>query len=578
MNKFILLGAFLILQCLPHIHAQEVWKLRSTEISLPNNRNDIMLLSGHFNKEEVEQQTNFVSLYHTKGCSPVYLQNLAIIEKSLHDLHIGYSTRVLLEQIKPNIDFLEKDLKQNNLKSKKSRRRHHATALNLAAIYRCLDDYDHALQYVDIILEHNYLSLYFIARKIAISKERYVINEYYKKYGRNIYEYDKVSANHSQRIDSLLFLRQIEGSILLANGETVKGKLLDLIVNFQAFKIKFQYEKKLNAPIADKEFSIDEVLEIRIPDWNFAIIHKNNRIFLTEIIYESSKTMLCRLVMRLGTDRLLTRLDGVEIDDPNYFLGNKNTWEFQIIGNILLNENNHDSPSFTKKDFKDCKVIARRINFGYYLSRQYLEVMTDYDSICNNITTTKTEEVKRSKPKGHIDKVPIVYIGSNWGFNSLNSILGLSSFFQVQPKLNARLGFGWGFWGKKYSIGIKYDFNRSVHLRKGWSLAAGYSYSLGFKQETLSAQIGTQVGSGAPTVTDIEVNELPVSTINVSTIYNRHFGKRLVFLAELGFSKALQKDPWTIVAGQANADEVRNAIKFFQPGGVIMTFGIHYGL
>jgi hypothetical protein len=580
MNKFVFLSVFLFFWCFQSIHAQRVWKLRNTDIALPNQRNAILPLTNKFVTDQrllasfLDQQINNISLYHSKQSSPVYLQNLATIEKSLRNLHLGYSTTALLEQIKPNIDFLEKDLKQNNLKSKKSRRRHHATALNLAAIYRCLNDYDRALKYVDLIIEQKYSSSYPIASQIANSKESFLVNEYFKKNGRNIYQDDQLKI--LGRVDSLRLIRQMEGSVLLSNGETVKGKLLDLIGNFHTLKIKFQYEKKLNAPIADKEFSLGEVLEIRILGWNLAIIPENNQFFLTEIIYESSQMMLTRSLMKVGINNILN-FGGGEIP---YFLGDKKNWKFHRLGNSLLAKDNGDYPNFSSRDFSDCNEIAQRIRFGCYLPRQYLEVLSDYDRLCN---TTQIDETKEAKPairKGNIARTPKVFIGSNVGINSTNTAFGLSSSFRIRPKVNARLGFGWGFWGTKFSTGIKYDFSRNLRFQKGWSLAAGYGYSLGTnKIVTVNVQKNTQVGSGTPNVTDVEVGirESPVSTVSFSTIYNRHFSKKLVFLAELGFAKALQKDPWTIVSGQANADETRTAIKIFQPGGIIMTLGVHYG-
>jgi hypothetical protein len=75
----------------------------------------------------------------------------------------------------------------------------------------------------------------------------------------------------------------------------------------------------------------------------------------------------------------------------------------------------------------------------------------------------------------------------------------------------------------------------------------------------------------------IKIISLPTSTIHLSSIYNRYFGKNKYWFLEFGYSVSLRRKPWMLeTPGTKPSNAQLGDLKMIQPGGIICGIGINF--
>ena len=166
------------------------------------------------------------------------------------------------------------------------------------------------------------------------------------------------------------------------------------------------------------------------------------------------------------------------------------------------------------------------------------------------------------------DSATKFYLGIGAGNNAYTGILGLSGNYRIN-KLFIQSGVGFGTWGTKYSLGLRYD----MKYNGGWAFGIGYSYSSGVQNVPFALDSTESKVSKKTTI-----NYLPASTINLKVIRNWNFCNSNTFYLEFGYSIALQTEPWKVIDGTKLSDLSNSVFNFSAPGGIIFGFGFTFGL
>lgn len=535
-------------------------------------------------------QSGLVNLYYPSEEISLFLPIVGAIKPLLKKLGNNVSQEAVLAELQPHITDLEKYLANPRPKSKKEWRRYVSAALSLSNVFVSLEQYDKAMQYMRLVIEQEYKECIPLVTELAYRKERYDLYAYYRKTGKHLYEVQR------QRtlllMDSLRKRVYLEGRLVLKNGATVNGTLIDLVQNFKDLKIKVKYEKKLNADVANAEYAISDVKEIYAENWHLAVTEMSSTFYLSEVIAESPSIALCRALEHLSDDRILdsgsvpggmpkqalygfkrSRMSPVRKETGElYFLRLGDQEDFSPLS--------YQSMQNLSVRLDDCPTVARLARYGYYNSHELMKLVADYDSTCGaqiQADAGKTQTEKSRKTNIKPAKSPGFYVGWSTGYNNFTSSLGLHTQIRLKNKLFLRAGAGIGFWGVKYAAGLKYDFRSDLRYRKGWSFAAGYAYSSGLS----GLQLGSNTtGSGSTTANQqnaVTVDAHPVGTFHTSFIFNRFFNKKWSFFFETGYAFATQKQPWTVTTPGLKQDAGRKNAKIVQPGGLIFGLGLNRG-
>jgi hypothetical protein len=519
------------------------------------------LLRNNYNR-----QTETISLYFPSKAPPDFRKTLSNIEASLLQLNKGKPTTEVFARLGPSIGYLEQKMMEADQNSKEGALLYYACCLNLAHIYRCFDDFDRTFYYIRLLIRADFEDCKPIVAYLAEMKERYDLRAYYKKTGLDFYYEQRLNAKN--RLDTLKKQNESEGYIVLNNNEIVKGTLINLIENYQSLTVKLKYEKKLNAPITDITYPLVDVSEIHIKGWDIFVVPYNSKFYLAEKVYQSPSIIMGQSLYGMGI-----RASSGKQPEDNIFLLKRDEREFTIL---------QSKENYILADYlEDCPTIARQIKYGYYTTNQISAAVMDYDTACG---------IKDIGEKGHpvnikrkLPPSPNFFLGFSTGVNNISSILGGNVLVRIYHKTFVRVGVGIGMWGAKFSGGIKYDLRRDMRYKKGWSLATGYGYSTGVASVgnlTLNMNSSTSVAGGPTTTTSrkLVVRQLPVSTMSISTIYNRFINRKVAFVFEFGYAIALQKDPWIVIEGQNDLKALKPQLKIFQPGGLILAVGMNFGL
>ena len=514
-------------------------------------------------KNSFDHRTETLYLYAPKGKDPNYQNNIKAAQKWLEMINKGKPSKDILEGIKEQITYFEKEKAAADLKSKKGRHRAYASALNLANIYRCFDDYEQAFSQLRWVIQEDFSPAGEVTLHIGEMKERYFLQEYYRKTGRN-YEED-LKKQAISRLDTLAGIKEAVGYLVLNDGTEVRGTILDLMDNFNADKVKLKYEKKLNSPISDAEYQTVDVREIHLEGLDFAVVPLGGSFRLCEVLHHSPSIEICRVLPEKDTKHNSIK-------------------EYKVIYFIKKRGERYQVPFYESqikqlsRVLKDCPDVSQLALYGYYRPGEVLKAILEYDSICGVKGAPETPE-KARKSRNELQKNPNFYWGFGSGNNSFTSYFGLSTSFRLEGKTFARLGAGIGFWGPKFSAGLKYDLRGDMRYKSGWSLATAVSHNLGSKGKAhVNGSSGVSFGTKTTTKEiDVYILQSAVTTINISTIYNTFFNRKTAIYAELGFSVPLQKKPYAILPGGIGAEDAKTSINFFKPGGLIIGFGIQFG-
>lgn len=166
------------------------------------------------------------------------------------------------------------------------------------------------------------------------------------------------------------------------------------------------------------------------------------------------------------------------------------------------------------------------------------------------------------------DTLPKFYIGIGTGINSYTGMLGVSGALRLQNKLFLRGAVGLGGWGKKYSIGIKYD---AKHY-SGWSYCLGYSYHPGMDDMKVKMEVTSGVSK------EVVMDYLSTSTINMALAYRWKMGRKNNFNLEFGYALPLKQKPWKITDGSVLSSTSETVMRMVKPGGLVFGLGFTFGL
>lgn len=516
-------------------------------------------------RNNFDYQPETISLYAAGKNDPVYAKTIASIQAALGAIRRGPSQTALWAGLQPDIAYLEKELASLNPNSKKQQWRYYACAMTLANVYRCFDDYDHALQFVGLAIADGYYGCQALTAHLAAMKERFNLSNYYKKTGRNLFK-DKAQQALA-RLDSLKKQPELEGYIVLNNNSVVKGTVLQVVDNFTDLKVKLKYEKKLNAPVEDVEYLVADVKEIHAGGWDLFVIPFLSKFYLSEIVFQSPKITMWQPLPGMGNRNPASKT----LEDISFLRINKER-KFTPLYNSQIKS--------LSRYLKDCPKVAKQAQYGYYTTHQLLEAVQDYNNACGSapLDTAAAQPLQTIGTKRAPSRSPGFYLGFSTGANNFTSLVGLHATFRLKNKLFARVGTGLGFWGTKFAASLQYDLRRDMRYRQGWSFAFGYGYSAGLNKplSVTSERSTTVAGATTSKEVDVSILESPVSTVALSTIFYKFFGAKTSLFLELGYAASLQKEPWVIQPGGVGAEHAKPAIKIFQPGGIVLGIGVNF--
>lgn len=500
-------------------------------------------------------QDETIGLYIPRRSNARERQQLKAMEAALQKLNDTLSVTAVAYALRPMLDTLEQLAAANQPDTDKQR--YIATLLTLVNVYRCLDQYDKATHYARLLVQTKTEQAKNTIKRLAAMRERYQQYTYSQKTGRR---YDKAQAEAAKvRLQAVKNIARARGFLVMANGDTVKGTVLDPFQHFQAGRVRLKYEKKLNAPVADVEYSLDDVQEIRAEGANLAIVRQGGSFYLCEVAFQQPRIMVCRTFPGQGPKAGLLNKEDLSMA----FIKKTGDTEF-----LPVNDVTYDCPRY----LYDCPSVALQAEYGYYTVGQLHELAQAYQDSCGQNPkkarpggrTIATKDAKRST-------VSKVFVGVHGGHNNFTSVLGVSATLRIRQQWYTRIGFGTGWWGLKYAAGMEYDFRPDLGQRQGWSLAMGYSYHPG-RRESIDLQYN--IDATDPPVT---IRPLAAHTLRLTALKNIRVGKNTIVPIELGYAFPLNQQPWILDLRQ-DTPAARRVVRFAAPGGVVLGVGINVGI
>jgi hypothetical protein len=169
-----------------------------------------------------------------------------------------------------------------------------------------------------------------------------------------------------------------------------------------------------------------------------------------------------------------------------------------------------------------------------------------------------------------VEYIPGGFIGTGTGINNFNGILGLTAEALILRNITLAGAAGIGAWGYKFSIAGRYYLN----YPKGVLFGLGYSSCTGLKN--MEIELDTDVPGGNERVI-VDLNR--ASTLNLTSGIQWRFGKRFRMGLEYGYAIPLQTLAWELVTENVVlSDASEQALDITTPGGIIIGFGISFGI
>lgn len=197
------------------------------------------------------------------------------------------------------------------------------------------------------------------------------------------------------------------------------------------------------------------------------------------------------------------------------------------------------------------KLLLLFILLGFCFSNVYAQ----HQEISEN-RTEKNEDLKN------------VYLGLGTGINNVNAIIGLSLNIRVYDRFFLRGGAGLGAWGTKLTGGLRYDMGYD----KGWFFSGTFSSCSGVS----GLKLNMELANG--NTQEIEIDYLRANVLNLTVGHNWKIGRSNTFYMEFGYAVPLSSEPWLINDNVVISDVSKYALKFTQPGGLIIGLGLTFGL
>ncbi|WP_147302877.1 hypothetical protein [Marinoscillum furvescens] len=172
-------------------------------------------------------------------------------------------------------------------------------------------------------------------------------------------------------------------------------------------------------------------------------------------------------------------------------------------------------------------------------------------------------------PNHQVDDHSDFYLDLSSGIDNHSGLLGIGFQLPLSSQVGMRAGFGFGSWGGKLSIGMKYQ----RYQKKGWGYGLGYSHCPGI--EDIHLEFTDQNGN----VNEAHLEYLQVGTLNFTINRNWTIKDHLMFFIESGYAVPIGGEEFYRVKGsyQPNASE-KALLQVLRPGGLIFAVGLLVGL
>lgn len=161
------------------------------------------------------------------------------------------------------------------------------------------------------------------------------------------------------------------------------------------------------------------------------------------------------------------------------------------------------------------------------------------------------------------------YLDFSSGIDNHSGLLGIGFQMPFNSEIGLRGGLGFGAWGGKMSIGMKYQ----KYQQRGWGVGLGYSHCPGISDLYLDFE--DQNGN----TNQAHLELLQVGTLNFTVNRNWPVGDNLVFFMESGYAFYTGGSEYYRVKGsyQPNPNE-EAVLRIMRPGGLILALGLLVGI
>lgn len=167
--------------------------------------------------------------------------------------------------------------------------------------------------------------------------------------------------------------------------------------------------------------------------------------------------------------------------------------------------------------------------------------------------------------------IPAGFIGISTGINNINGLLGINAEALIFRNFTLGGAAGLGLWGYKFSAAGRYYLN----YPKGVYFGLAYSTCTG--QEEIYLGLETTDDPGG--TSQVLMNLTRAQTLNIMSGIQWRFGKRFRMGLEYGYALPLQEQAWEVVSEEVElTDTSEQTLNFLTPGGIIIGFGISFGI
>lgn len=177
--------------------------------------------------------------------------------------------------------------------------------------------------------------------------------------------------------------------------------------------------------------------------------------------------------------------------------------------------------------------------------------------------TTQKEKAKELLPV-----CPKLFLGPSLGINNNAGIIGNNIEYGVAPNFSLSAGFGLSVWGLKGFVEGKYYFKECY---KGLAVGLGVTRNGGIP--SIEYEDADETGT-----LPVNVMLLPQTNIALQGYYYFKLGKRHRFHLCGGYSFETSSTKYKVHGTVQPGFTTREAIKILAPGGLILGFGVSFGL
>ena len=186
-------------------------------------------------------------------------------------------------------------------------------------------------------------------------------------------------------------------------------------------------------------------------------------------------------------------------------------------------------------------------------------------TICTIVWAASSAQ--KSSESSNTEGLTKVQVRLSTGSNNFTSLFGLGLNARIKDGLFGTVGVGLGGWGFKSAIGLKYEMRNT----------SGWSYNLAFSNSGGAKNVQIEVDNNSSTSQKVAVDLKAAQAVNLSAAYNWVFRKRHAFFLEFGYAVPLKDKPWVVQNGSSLSSTTELALKWLQPGGLILNLGVNLG-